>query len=135
MRLKVLHWAGIAIVFAIVPASAHHSFAMFDANTTRTISGTVTSFQWTNPHSWIDISVNNKKGQAEKWSFEMGSPASLAKIGLKPKSIMPGDKVTVTYHPLKDGMPGGQFLSVKLPNGQSVAEPPRARPRAPGATY
>jgi hypothetical protein len=130
MTLRALSVAVLAVVLAAVSASAHHSFAMFDASKTLTISGAVTSFQWTNPHSWLDIAVKNKQGQTEKWSFEMVGPANLARQGLKPKSILPGDKVTLTYHPMKDGTLGGQFLTARFAKGLTVsegAEPPRAR--------
>lgn len=103
------------------PAAAHHSFAMFDANKTVTLQGTVKEFQWTNPHSWVLLDVANARGQTELWTIESGAPAGLARKGWGPKTLTPGMKVALTIHPLKDGTHGGQFLTVKLPDGAQRA--------------
>ena len=98
-------------------AFAHHSFAMFDAEKVATLEGTVKDFQWTNPHSWILMMVNNAQGQAEQWAIEMGGPAGLARQGWKPKTLTPGMKVQTVIHPLRDGANGGQFMAITLPDG------------------
>jgi hypothetical protein len=103
-----------------VPALAHHSFAMFDQQKTITLTGTVKEFQWTNPHSWLQVMVADGRGPVREWSLEMGSPPDLVRNGWKPKVVKPGDKVSVTLHPLKNGAPGGQLLSVVLPDGRVV---------------
>jgi len=120
MTLKALTLAGAATGLLALPALAHHSFAMFDSAKTLEFSGTVVEFQWTNPHSWIEIVVTDDKGEQKQWGFEMSSPAALARDGWKPKTVVPGDKVTVKAHPMRDGTPGGQFLSIVLPNGQTL---------------
>ncbi len=121
MNLKAISLAGVAVLLA-VPALAHHSFAMFDADKTVELSGTVKDFQWTNPHSWLQVMVTDEKGQTAEWSLEMGAPGGLARQGWKPKTVVAGDKVTVRVHPLKDGSAGGQFLSIVLPNGQKIGQ-------------
>jgi hypothetical protein len=116
MKLKALGLGGIALAICAVPAFAHHSFAMFDAEKSMTLQGTVKEFQWTNPHSWILIVVM-KAGAPEQWALELGSPGGLAKEGWLPKTLTPGMAVTATFHPLKDGSNGGQFMAIQLPNG------------------
>ena len=121
MKIRALAVAGIAAlaVYAI-PAAAHHSFAMFDASKTVTLEGSVKEFQWTNPHAWIMLNVANQQGQAEQWAIELNGPSGLARDGWKPKTLTPGMSVAVTIHPLRDGSNGGQFLTVKLPDGSQM---------------
>jgi hypothetical protein len=114
--------AGAALTFLAVPALSHHSNAMFDATKTVEMSGTVKEFQWTNPHSWLIVTATDAQGKTADWLLELGSPGGLARNGWRPKTVLPGDKVTVTHHPLKDGNPGGQLLSVLLPNGKTIGE-------------
>jgi Family of unknown function (DUF6152) len=130
MTLKVIGVIPVVIAFGIASVSAHHSAAIYDSSKTLTVTGTITSFQWTNPHSWLDVQVKNKRGQIEKWSFEMASPPALATRGLKPKSILPGDQVTVTFHPLKEGAVGGKLLNAKFAKGLNYTEGNEAAPRA-----
>jgi hypothetical protein len=118
MKFKALGLACIAAAFSVVPAVAHHSFAMFDGDKQVTLDGTVKEFQWTYPHSWIVMMVPNRAGKLEQWPIEMGPPAGLAKEGWLPKTLTPGMKVTLIARPLKDGRLGGQFFSVKLPDGK-----------------
>jgi len=122
VRFKALGWGVVAAAVSATAALAHHSFAMFDADKTVELVGTVKEFQWTNPHSWLQVVVTDDKGQPVEWSLEMGSPGGLARQGWKPKTVVAGDKVTVRHHPLKDGSPGGQLLSVVLPNGTKLGE-------------
>jgi Family of unknown function (DUF6152) len=137
MKVRALATAGIVTlgVYAI-PAVAHHSFAMFDAAKTVTLEGSVKEFQWTNPHAWIMLNVANQQGQAEQWAIELNGPSGLARDGWKPKTLTPGMSVSVTIHPLRDGTNGGQFLTVKLPDGSQmgrggIAPAPAATPPAP----
>ena len=108
---------GAAVALAGVPAAAHHSFAMFDQSKTVTLTGTVSAFQWTNPHSFIEIDVP-KGGATEHWSIELNSPNNLTRQGWKRTSVKPGDKVTITLNPLRDGKKGGLFNTIQLPDGK-----------------
>jgi hypothetical protein len=122
MKLEALGLASIAVAICAIPALAHHSFAMFDADKKVTIAGTVKEFQWTNPHAFILMMVGNGEGQLEQWSIEMGGPGGLARQGWVPKTLRPGMNVSVVMHPLKEGH-GGQFLAVTLPDGTRLGNP------------
>jgi Family of unknown function (DUF6152) len=123
MKFKSLGLAGIAVAMSAMPAFAHHSFAMFDAEKKVTLDGTVKEFQWTNPHSWILLTVSNAQGQPEQWAIEMGGPSGLARQGWVPKTLTPGMKAQAVIHPLRDGTPGGQFMAVTLPDGTQLGNP------------
>jgi hypothetical protein len=120
MKLGTLGLAGIAVAMSAIPAFAHHSFAMFDAEKALTLEGTVKEFQWTNPHSWIVLMVSNTQGQPEQWAIELGAPAGLARQGWIPKTLTPGMKVKTVVHPLRDGTNGGQYMAVTLPDGTQM---------------
>lgn len=117
---------------------AHHSFAMFDRDKEVTLVGTVREFQWTNPHAFIDMNVPDAKGNSEKWAVELNSPNNLTRQGWKSSMLKPGDKVSVTMNPLRDGKRGGLFVSVVLPDGKVIKDPtrrqvppPPSEPKAP----
>jgi hypothetical protein len=120
MKRNALGLAGIALAMTAVPTLAHHSFAMFDAQKTVILQGTVKEFQWTNPHSWIRLTANNAEGKAEEWAIEMGGPTGLARQGWRPKTLAPGMEVKVWIHPLRSGHTGGQFMAVTLPDGTQM---------------
>lgn len=101
-------------------ALAHHSFAMFDMHADVAIAGTVKSFQWSSPHSWIEIIVHRPSGGDLEWSVEMGAPSMLYRNGWRQDSVKPGDKVTVIVHPLRDGRPGGSLVSATLADGSKL---------------
>jgi hypothetical protein len=109
--------AAVLTLFS-TPAYVHHSGAMFDLSKQVKISGTVTEFHWTNPHSSFKVSVPNSDGTQSIWAIEMNSPNNLVRVGWKRTTIKPGDKVTVTVRPLRDGAPGGQYVSIILPDGK-----------------
>jgi len=107
-----------AVLLAAVPALAHHSFAMFDQRRIVTLEGTVTEFQWTNPHAFIEIDVPGADGRVTHWSIELNSPNNLKRQGWSRTSVRSGDRVTLRMNPLRDGKPGGLFLDLKLPSGR-----------------
>jgi hypothetical protein len=121
MNLKVVALTAIVVTAFTTPASAHHSFAMFDAESIITLQGTVKEFEWTNPHSWLRVMVTDEKtGQPAVWALELSSPARLKRMGMSADSVKAGDSVSVTFHPMKDGARGGQFLQAVLPGGKQV---------------
>jgi Family of unknown function (DUF6152) len=121
MMLKAVSLAAVAVITFTAPVFAHHSFAMFDANKTVTLRGTVKEFEWTNPHSWLRVMVSDPNtGKPVIWALELSSPARLTTMGMHKDSVRPGDVVSVTFHPMKDGTRGGQFIEATLPSGQSV---------------
>jgi hypothetical protein len=118
--------AAIAVLSITSPASSHHSFAMFDRDHPIEISGTVREFQWVNPHTWIQIDVP-KDGRIVEWSIEGRSPNVLARRGWTRKSILPGEKVTLTIYPLLSGKPSGAVVRVKFADGRVLnADTPTA---------
>ena len=111
-------------------AAAHHSAAMFDRDKQVSLTGTIVQFEWTNPHSWIQIDVPNENGGTDRWSVECNSPNNLVRMGWKSTSLKPGDKVTSLIHPLRNGDKGGSFLSVTLADGTVLSDPAyRAAPK------
>ena len=108
MRLK--HYAFAALLAASQPVLAHHSFAMFDTRSEVTVNGTVREFQWTNPHSWLQLEVE-RGGARVEYSIELGSPNTMSRKGWRRTTFKPGDKVTVTMNPMRDGSPGGALVS------------------------
>lgn len=99
------------LVVAVVPAAAHHSFAAFDMTNQKTVTGAVKQVDWTNPHIWIWIDVANDKGGSDTYAFEGMSPNFLARRGWTRSTLHTGDKITVSYRPMRDGKNGGMFIS------------------------
>jgi hypothetical protein len=128
MSFKTLALAGIALSVAL-PAWAHHSFAMFDSSKTITQTGIVKEYEWTNPHVWIHMMAPDASGKPVEWSFEMQAIAQDTAGGWRPDSVKPGDKVSIDFHPLKDGTRGGQLVAAVLADGKRLGGPVR-RPGA-----
>ncbi len=116
---------GVLLASLPLPAAAHHSFAMFDMQQERTLVGTISHFQWTSPHSWLDVWVRDSSGRQVQWSIEMGAPASLYQHGWRQQSVRPGDRITLVVHPLRDGRTGGSLVSATLASGVHLEETPR----------
>jgi hypothetical protein len=129
--MRISRWVAIGVMLAsslggvTITAYAHHSFAMFEREKEVTLTGTVREFQWTNPHAFIEMDVPDAKGTIEKWAIEMNSPNNLTRQGWKSSMLKPGDKVSVTLNPLRDGKKGGLFVSVVLPDGKVIKDPTR----------
>lgn len=114
--------AALALAAAMALASraslAHHSPAVFDRSREIVVEGVVTEFHWSQPHSWIHMSVANGTGAAEDWTIEMDPASQLRRRGWNAKTVKPGDHIAVTVHPLRSGEIGGQYVSVRLPGGK-----------------
>ena len=115
---RLLLAAGAAVLVA-VPALAHHSFAMFDQRRIMTLEGTVTEFQWTNPHAFIEMDAVTG-GATQRWSIELNSPNNLKRQGWTRTALKRGDRVSLRMNPLRDGSHGGLFLDVRLPDGRTL---------------
>jgi hypothetical protein len=99
---------------------AHHAGTMF-SDEVKEISGTVKEFQFTNPHSWIQVMVETKPGEPpQEWSVEWGSPNQLGRNGIPPSTFKPGTKVTMRVRPMRDGSPAGGFVGAKFEDGKTV---------------
>lgn len=102
----------IAIMASAVPASAHHSFAMFDKNKTKSVTGVVEAFAWTNPHVMIDLAVPEKQSRTTRYRIESASVNILRREGWKVGAIKRGDRITVIFNPLRSGQSGGLLVKV-----------------------
>jgi hypothetical protein len=126
--MKSVHLAALAglvvagLVVSIQPLMAHHSGAGFDPAKVTEITGTVKEFQFKNPHTWIQVIVEDEKGQKTEWSLEWGSPNTLGRQGYRPSTFPAGAKVTMKMHPMKDGTPAGEFIAAKFADGKTVGE-------------
>lgn len=105
--------AATVVLVAARPLAAHHSAAMFDDTKVVELSGTVKALQWTNPHVWLQVVVDDQ-GRVTEWSFEGGSPNSLSRQGWRSTTFKAGDVVTVRLRPMKDGTAAGQFIGAKF---------------------
>lgn len=114
LRLAVLSAALLGV--GSVGAVAHHSFAMYDKQHEMWLKGTVKDFQWTNPHTFIQLRVETD-GKVVEWSLEGGSPNILARDGWKRTALTVGENVRILIYPLKNGQPGGSFLEVHKEDG------------------
>jgi Family of unknown function (DUF6152) len=110
-----------ATVLAVPSAAlAHHSFAMFDANKTLTTTATVKEFQWGSPHTWLELLVLSEDKTEMPLSLELTTISGLQRNGWKPGTLKPGDRVTVTYHPMRDGTPAGQLVEAVTEDGRTL---------------
>jgi DNA/RNA endonuclease YhcR with UshA esterase domain len=103
-----------------VPAFAHHGRATYDETKLATIMGTVSSFQFSNPHALLILNVKNGKGNIEMWIGEGTSPNMLVREGWDRKTIKPGDTITATGHPARSGANSMRIEKIVLPNGKEV---------------
>jgi Family of unknown function (DUF6152) len=120
----VIFSAAVVLLLLSLAASAyaHHGFvSWFDMSRSVTVKGTVTSFDWTNPHSYIYFDVKDDKGAVQKWSAELGAVAMLARAGWRKDTLKPGDEITLTGNPAKDGKPMMHLDKIVFANGQELA--------------
>jgi hypothetical protein len=107
-----------------------------------TLEGTVSAFQWTNPHSWIQLVVVDASGKSVEWSIEFGAPNLNVRNGWKHDDVKPGDKVSMVVYPIRDGSAHGTLATIRLADGrvlkgaadfirEQLAPPPAPPPTAP----
>ena len=109
--------AGAALLSLTTAAFAHHSFAVFDHTRTVTLRGTVTRFQWTNPHAFIELDAKQPDGSLKHYSVELTSINMMQRVGWRSNMIKFGDEITVVVAPLLSGEPVGLGLEVTLADG------------------
>lgn len=128
MKLRsVGAWLGLFTLFLALPVYAHHSFAVYDHTRTVSLRGTVTKFQWTNPHGFIELDVTQPDGTIKHWSIETTSINMMQRLGWRSNMIKAGDKLKVVAAPLLNGDPAALLLEVTLPDGKKM------EPGVPGA--
>jgi Family of unknown function (DUF6152) len=124
--------ASVALVLATTRANAHHAFASeYDATKLVTVSGTVTGFEWTNPHAWLYVEGKDDGGKIVSWSFEMGAPGGLVRRGWKRSDVKKGDQITIDGFSAKDGTRKANARIVVLPDGRKLFGGFGSTPRAP----
>jgi hypothetical protein len=120
-KLFVVLIAGLALLSVSFPSYGHHGASMFDMVRLITVKGTVTSFEWINPHSMIYADVKDEKGNVQKWAIETrGGPNVLTRAGWTKDTVKPGDEVTFTGHPAKNGSNNMRLAKVLLADGKEL---------------
>jgi hypothetical protein len=119
-KFSVVFALAVGVLVVCVPLFAHHGNAAFDVGKKVTLKGTVTEWVWANPHCWLKFDVKDDKGTVVHWVAETNNLADMIERGWSMRSFKPGDDVTVTVEPVKNGNPAGRVLSVVLPNGQTL---------------
>jgi hypothetical protein len=116
-----------------LPLFAHHGNSNFDSGKKITMKGTVSEWFWANPHCFLKFDVTDAGGNVVHWVAETSNPPDMINRGWSKLSLKPGDQVTVTVEPVKNGSPIGRVLQVVLPNGQILgtggAAPGEASPK------
>lgn len=106
-------------VFGATAVQAHHSATMFDRETTVTVTGVVKEFQYTNPHSWLIVTVTEEDGTKVNWGFEAEGPSTLIRAGISKKDFRPGTRITITGNPIRDGRKAAYWIkAIRLDDGK-----------------
>ena len=127
MKIRRFVFIGLAVLGISVPLTAHHGAAMYDMQREITVKGPVTSFVWSNPHVLIYADAQDDKGDGQKWIVETrGGPNALTRAGWNKDTLKPGDHVTLTGHPARDGSNNMRLAKIVLANGQELDPNPHS---------
>ena len=118
---KIIVLLALASLITVAPLSAHHGNSNFDIDKKLELKATVTEWVWANPHCWLKFDTTDEKGNMVHWIAETSNPADMANLGWSKQVFKPGDHLTVTLQPVKNGAPIGRVLQVVLANGQTLA--------------
>ncbi len=121
MRMKPIAFLSILACLLVIstPLSAHHGYAAYDMQITRSIKATITNFFIMNPHSQMTADVKDSDGNIEHWVIEGGVPPKMVHVsGWERDSLKPGDEVTIYYHPVKGKANAGLFIRLVFPDGR-----------------
>jgi hypothetical protein len=126
MKRAVMAWLIIGMTAA--PAAAHHSFAMYDQQVTKTMTGKLTRYIPGANHAQLifvlmeadGATVMGKDGKPTQWGVETGSAAALARQGVTPQTFPEGTIFTVNLHPLRDGRPFGVMAGALIKCGAAM---------------
>lgn len=124
-RLRPIRRAltALFVLSCAVTLAAHHSFAVFDHTQTVTVTGTVTKYQWTNPHGFLEVDYRAADGTMKHYTIELTSINMLTRAGWTSRSIAQGEAVKAIVAPLLSGEPGGLLLEVTLASGRTLTSP------------
>jgi hypothetical protein len=124
---KFLWLFAVASLILLAPStsSAHHGVAGYDLSKTVTVHGTVTKFDWANPHVCVYVDAKNEAGDLQHWTIEFAAPAHLMRAGWNKNVMKPGDDVVIETHPARNGAPVGitstiEFILKVTVNGQPL---------------
>ena len=107
----------VAVIAVAAPVAAHHSTAMFEWGQAKPMKNmTVEKWEWTNPHTFLYARDESGK----RWAFEGMSPNHLVRYGWSKRSVVPGDKIDLTYYPLRDGRRGGFNVTITKADGSAL---------------
>jgi hypothetical protein len=120
--MRTIAWlvTGIALLGISRPMLAHHGRAYYDATKIVTIMGTVSAFQFSNPHAQLFLDVKDDKGKIARWIGEGTSPNMLIREGWDRKTIKPGDQITASGHAARDGSNSMRVEKIILSNGKEL---------------
>ena len=118
MHKKITALAAAAmLLIAAIPAMSHHSNSAYQVDQVVTITGVVKEWKWTNPHTWLYLTVVDEKGEKVEWAVEGRAPGVLGRAGWDRFVLKPGEKVTVHMSPAKDGTHVGIIARVTKQDG------------------
>ena len=122
MRHRLIATFAMFVSLLILSPSlfAHHGAASFDTSKKVTVKGTVVEWFWANPHCFLRFDVKGEDGQTVQWVVETQSGPNITPLGYTKQTFKPGDEVTVTLTPVRNGKPLGRLLTVVLPNGKKL---------------
>jgi Family of unknown function (DUF6152) len=126
--MKIKHSAILAAAVGLLtfvrPIFAHHGVAAYETTQETTVKGTVTDFEFINPHTLIFLDVKNEKGDVEHWQVDAQSPNQLTRDGWTKNSLKPGDQISVTGFRAKNHSNILRFLKIVMPSGREIKTAP-----------
>ena len=114
---------GVMVAAGLVGASpifAHHAWSGYDMGNMTTVKGTITNFDWANPHVWMSLEVKDDHGNVQHWDAGGPSPSRMQGTGWSKDTLKPGDQITAVGHKIKDGTNKLRLDKVVLSNGRSL---------------
>jgi hypothetical protein len=102
-KLPIIFVIAVGLLFVSLPAIAHHGVAGYDLTKTTTLHGTVTRFDWSNPHCVIHMDAKNASGELQNWTIELAAPSLLSRMGWNKNVMKAGDDITADVHPAQNG--------------------------------
>lgn len=120
-RFMFLVALAAGVVLLSSRAYAHHSTAEYDMASVSSIKGTVTKFEWTNPHAYIYMQAKDDKGGTLEWTGELASVGMLARVNWKRDSVKPGDEITMFGNRAKDGRSVMRLVKIVFATGQELS--------------
>jgi len=122
MRNKLLALLAVAVGLGVAsgPLVAHHSTTSYDTQHPVTFAATVTGFEFVIPHVLIHFEVKDESGNVKKWTALTAPPQKLYRAGWSKKSLKPGDQITITGAPHKEGRKEMALGKLVGPDGQEL---------------